>query len=44
MEKSLAPSQIEFCNVTKMYGPVAAVRDLSLAVRRGEFLTILGPS
>ncbi|MFQ3458346.1 ABC transporter ATP-binding protein, partial [Bradyrhizobium sp. UFLA01-814] len=25
-------------------GPVAAVRDLSLAVRRGEFLTILGPS
>ncbi|WP_404295620.1 ABC transporter ATP-binding protein (plasmid) [Microvirga sp. RSM25] len=27
-----------------MYGPVTAVKDLSLAVRRGEFLTILGPS
>ncbi|MBP0110866.1 ABC transporter ATP-binding protein [Bradyrhizobium vignae] len=27
-----------------MFGPVAAVRDLSLNVRRGEFLTILGPS
>ncbi|MER9362720.1 ABC transporter ATP-binding protein [Mesorhizobium sp. M0500] len=36
--------QIEFRNVTKMYGKVAAVRDLSLTVRRGEFLTILGPS
>ncbi|RUW81144.1 MAG: ABC transporter ATP-binding protein [Mesorhizobium sp.] len=27
-----------------MYGRVAAVKDLSLTVRRGEFLTILGPS
>lgn len=36
--------QIEFKNVTKMYGPVCAVRDLSLSVRTGEFLTILGPS
>lgn len=36
--------QIEFRDVTKMYGPVAAVRNLSLSVRRGEFLTILGPS
>ncbi|MFG3594575.1 ABC transporter ATP-binding protein [Bradyrhizobium sp. RDI18] len=27
-----------------MYGTVAAVKDLSLRVRRGEFLTILGPS
>ncbi|WP_453965592.1 ABC transporter ATP-binding protein [Bradyrhizobium elkanii] len=27
-----------------MYGAVAAVKDLSLTVRRGEFLTILGPS
>jgi putative spermidine/putrescine transport system ATP-binding protein len=36
--------QIQFSNVTKMYGSVPAVRDLSLTVRRGEFLTILGPS
>ncbi|WP_201842467.1 ABC transporter ATP-binding protein [Microvirga zambiensis] len=27
-----------------MYGTVAAVENLSLSVRRGEFLTILGPS
>ncbi|SFN96423.1 putative spermidine/putrescine transport system ATP-binding protein [Bradyrhizobium sp. Rc3b] len=38
------PVQIEFRNITKLYGAVAAVNDLSLAVRRGEFLTILGPS
>ncbi|WFU12804.1 ABC transporter ATP-binding protein (plasmid) [Rhizobium sp. CB3090] len=37
-------TQIEFCNVTKMYGAVAAVKDISLSVSRGEFLTILGPS
>ncbi|TIQ77889.1 MAG: ABC transporter ATP-binding protein, partial [Mesorhizobium sp.] len=36
--------QIQFSSVTKMYGSVPAVRDLSLTVRRGEFLTILGPS
>jgi putative spermidine/putrescine transport system ATP-binding protein len=36
--------QIEFRNVTKLYGSVAAVKDISLTVRRGEFLTILGPS
>lgn len=37
-------SQIEFRNVTKMYGSIAAVKDLSMNVARGEFLTILGPS
>lgn len=44
MEKGSRPTQIEFRNVTKMYGRAAAVRDLSLIVYRGEFLTILGPS
>ncbi|MCA1365740.1 ABC transporter ATP-binding protein [Bradyrhizobium sp. IC3069] len=44
MEKNVTPAQIEFRNVTKTYGPVAAVKDLSLSVSRGEFLTILGPS
>ncbi|ESY15378.1 ABC transporter ATP-binding protein [Mesorhizobium sp. LNJC394B00] len=43
MEES-ASAQIEFRKVTKMYGSVAAVTDFSLAVGRGEFLTILGPS
>ncbi|RMC62489.1 ABC transporter ATP-binding protein [Sinorhizobium meliloti] len=38
------PAHVEFRNVTKMYGAVAAVRDLSLTVGRGEFVTILGPS
>lgn len=44
MENNLIPAQIEFCSLTKMYGPIAAVKDLSLTVQRGEFLTILGPS
>ncbi|TJV36701.1 MAG: ABC transporter ATP-binding protein, partial [Mesorhizobium sp.] len=44
LKMSSAQAQIEFCNVTKMYGTVAAVKDLSLEVRCGEFLTILGPS
>lgn len=30
--------------VSKAYGGTAAVRDLSLEIRRGEFLTLLGPS
>lgn len=42
--KDSVSAQIEFCSVTKMYGELAAVKDLSLTVRRGEFLTILGPS
>ncbi|MFB9984535.1 ABC transporter ATP-binding protein [Mesorhizobium kowhaii] len=37
-------SQIEFRDVTKKYGEFAAVRNLSLAVNEGEFVTILGPS
>lgn len=44
LERNLGPAQIEFCNVAKMYGHVAAVKDVSLTVPRGEFLTILGPS
>ncbi|MER9237059.1 ABC transporter ATP-binding protein [Mesorhizobium sp. M0622] len=44
LEKNPVPAQIEFRSVTKMYGAVGAVKDLSLTVHRGEFLTILGPS
>ncbi|MER9204050.1 ABC transporter ATP-binding protein [Mesorhizobium sp. M0933] len=44
LEQSSTSPQIEFRNVTKMYGSVAAVKDLSMSVGRGEFLTILGPS
>lgn len=44
MERIPPTAQIEFYSVTKTYGPVTAVEDLSLTVNRGEFLTILGPS
>lgn len=44
LEASLIPAQIEFRKVTKRYGPVTAVEDVSLTVDRGEFVTILGPS
>ncbi|MCA0432310.1 MAG: ABC transporter ATP-binding protein [Proteobacteria bacterium] len=35
---------IEFRNVSKLFGNVAAVIDNNLAVEAGEFLSILGPS
>jgi spermidine/putrescine ABC transporter ATP-binding subunit len=34
----------EFSHVSKSFGAVRAVSDLSFAVRRGEFFSILGPS
>jgi ABC-type Fe3+/spermidine/putrescine transport system ATPase subunit len=38
-----APS-VELRNVTKRFGDVVAVDDVSLELRRGEFFTLLGPS
>ncbi|MFQ3666411.1 MAG: ABC transporter ATP-binding protein, partial [Sphingomonadaceae bacterium] len=35
---------IEFQGVTKRFGPVVAVDDVSLAVAEGEFFALLGPS
>ena len=35
---------VELRGVSKRYGDLHAVRDVSLTVRRGEFLTLLGPS
>lgn len=35
---------IEFSSVTKRYGPVVAVDDLSCTVERGEFFALLGPN
>ncbi|MBC2774928.1 ABC transporter ATP-binding protein [Rhizobium sp. AQ_MP] len=35
---------IELQSITKSYGTVPVVRDLSLSVPRGEFVSILGPS
>ena len=39
-----SPSVIEFRTVTKRFGDVVAVADNDLAVKAGEFLSILGPS
>ncbi|MFH0880927.1 MAG: ABC transporter ATP-binding protein [Lentisphaerota bacterium] len=35
---------LEFENVSKHYGPVKAVDGVSLAVKKGEFFSLLGPS
>lgn len=35
---------MEFVQVSKNFGPVAAVRDVSLALGAGELLAVLGPS
>lgn len=40
----VASSAISLRHVSKSFGSVAAVTDLSLEVRDGEFLTLLGPS
>jgi spermidine/putrescine transport system ATP-binding protein len=36
--------EVELQNVSKSFGKFAAVKSVSLNVRRGEFLTLLGPS
>jgi putative spermidine/putrescine transport system ATP-binding protein len=35
---------VRFDAVTKRFGEVAALREISLAIKRGEFMTLLGPS
>ena len=35
---------IEIKNVTKIFDGITAVDNVNLAVRRGEFVTLLGPS
>lgn len=37
-------ASVELNGITKRFGELAAVDDLSLTVRAGEFLTLLGPS
>ena len=37
-------SAVEFRSVSKSYGPVRAVDEVSLSVEPGEFATVLGPS
>ena len=35
---------VEFCDICRSFGAVEAVKDFSLTVNAGEFLTLLGPS
>ena len=38
------PPGVELCNVGVRYKGVAAIRDVDLDVRDGEFFSLLGPS
>ena len=40
----LGEFDVEFRNITKRFGDLAAVNDVSLQVHKGEFLSLLGPS
>lgn len=37
-------TDVDLVNVTKRFGKILALDDISLSVQRGEFLTLLGPS
>ncbi|MBD3214628.1 MAG: ATP-binding cassette domain-containing protein [Candidatus Lokiarchaeota archaeon] len=43
-EKSMAEMAIEINDLTKKYGDLVAVNNLSLKIRRGEILGLLGPN
>ena len=42
--KKKGPASVEFRNVVKRYGTVAAVDGVSFTARRGEVLALLGPN
>jgi len=47
LHTSLAKSNdvaVRFNSVTKRFGEIVALHELSLAIKRGEFMTLLGPS
>jgi multiple sugar transport system ATP-binding protein len=39
-----APVHVALSGIYKLFGPVAAVRNLDLEIRQGEFLVLVGPS
>jgi spermidine/putrescine transport system ATP-binding protein len=43
-EKTDQAPSVELRSVTKLFGALAAVRDLDLSIGQGEFFTLLGPS
>jgi len=34
---------LELCNLTRRFGGLIAIDDVSLAIESGEFVTLLGP-
>ena len=36
--------RVELTNITKLFGPLRAVDDVSLTIGEGDFFTLLGPS
>ncbi|MBN8938115.1 MAG: ABC transporter ATP-binding protein [Rhizobiales bacterium] len=44
MAKKQPENAVEINDVAKRYGSVTAVKQVTLSIRRGEFLTLLGPS
>ncbi|MFI0422882.1 ABC transporter ATP-binding protein [Spongiactinospora sp. 9N601] len=44
VDRAATGGEVELDGLTKKYGTVEAVRGISLSIRRGEFLAILGPS
>src|SRR6478672_2790559 len=47
LHTSLAKSNdvaVRFNSVTKRFGEIVALHEVSLAIKRGEFMTLLGPS
>jgi spermidine/putrescine transport system ATP-binding protein len=43
-QREAGPPSVRLERVTKRFGDIAAVRDMSLDITRGEFFTMLGPS
>ena len=43
-EARAEPRAVEIRNVSKWFGDIAALDDVSLEIRRGEFFSLLGPS
>jgi spermidine/putrescine ABC transporter ATP-binding subunit len=39
-----SPTAVDLKNVTLAYGPFVAVKDVTLAIEKGSFVTLLGPS
>jgi putrescine transport system ATP-binding protein len=44
MDADAGDEFLRFDAVAKRFGPVSAVNDLSLSIRKGEFFSLLGPS